>query len=231
MMRRNFNFVVGDVVVRTDSGGCYPSVLLGKSVKVTRDEHDNHITVDGVDGLWEAKLFTLVSNADATHYTDAELKRLTTLTMRTMKPGECFESDHKPGRVHMAVGQKGSNYLTGVLNGESGLVSRLDEFDVDKLRRRVKSLTDTTEVDPSQDVMVAELRDRITSKGVRNSECTRQTMLARTQMGHVVRVLRARDAGIYNDGLASQYDLKHWTLVITTTGEIQVYRSETLTKV
>ena len=87
---------------------------------------------------------------DWTKYTTEELERLTTLTFQTMKGGEYVDVG--------AIVLRGHN---GSLVTADGHIGGLDRFlNMATANRRVVSFTDTTERDPSQEAMLAELTRR-----------------------------------------------------------------------
>ena len=95
-------------------------------------------------------------------YTTDELKRLSTLTLSTMRPMECFESSYQPGRVHMIVTSvRDFKDVREVLCCTTGKLSPMINFRLDKIRRRVTTMPNgISEIDPPIDVLQAELDRR-----------------------------------------------------------------------
>lgn len=116
-----------------------------------------------------------MTRPNARDYTTDELERLTTLTLRTLKPGEFAACITKPPLAVMrliddtcvlANGQRaniGSVYYDHQAN-ETRLLEAID------LRRRVTSFTAPTELDPPQAEMMAELERRRKPQPVEGQE-------------------------------------------------------------
>ena len=227
-------FVVGDRVIRNCADFDYPFV--DTVVRVTATHGEDGLSVGGSVREWDARLFTKVAGEatapNVSTYTDAELRRLTTLTVQTLNVGECFANSHRDNFGHMKakfIDARG-NYLHQIVSS-NGKASDLSNFDQSALRRRVASVVDLTELDPSQDEMAKEL-DRRRPKGIKNGD---SPVFAKMKYsGERVAVLTKSQAEAYSRGRAYPVGVDFTTgtvIVSVESGYIDVVCSNILNAV
>lgn len=119
---------------------------------------------NAIMNLWADTLIGDDMTPNVKDYTTEELERLTTLTIDTARPGEFLKIRPNAGRDGSYVNRSGEGMFI-LRNGEQAYLDGSTHIPTEGAlhfspRRRIRSFTDPTELDPPQDVMLAELKRR-----------------------------------------------------------------------
>ena len=130
--------------------------------------------------------------ADVANYTTDELKRLSTMDRFTAKPGEFYRTRPEAVYLYGAVAMRtdgGTVGASGYYKSDAAMRAMLDVFGPSGPvpRRRVRSFTDLTEIDPPQADMLAELQRR-TLRFRKGDVVVRVGTTDPNQLGHLATV-------------------------------------------